>query len=119
MKKFLALACLAAFAATPLLAEFKQVRTEAEYIEKFVGKTLVDPDGNTFRVTADGKLTGKLTNGDKVRGAWKWNRRFWCRNVIVGGRELGTDCQKIEVDGNQYRLTRKKGRGEVRVGTLQ
>lgn len=107
------------FAASAAFADFKQITTEAGYLSAFVGKTMLDSQGHTYSATADGKFAGKLKDGTKVRGAWQWSGKYWCRNAIVGKREIGTDCQKVEVDGNQYRVTRDKGRGGVVTGTLK
>lgn len=107
------------FLGTAAFADWKQVTTEEGYISAFVGKNTVDADGNTYRHSADGTFTGKLKSGDKLRGAWQWRGKYWCRNAIIGDRELGTDCQKVEVDGNKWRITRERGKGRSVFGTMK
>lgn len=114
----LPLALAVAVVGTSATADFKRITTEAEYVQAFVGKTLIDENGHRYTISADGKFSDKLKDGTKVRGAWQWSRKFWCRNAVVGDREIGTDCQTIEVDGNKYRFTRKKGKGQVGTGTI-
>ncbi|WP_425043238.1 hypothetical protein [Primorskyibacter sp. S87] len=108
-----------AFLATAALADFKQVKSEDALRATLVGKKAYDKHGNWFRWNADGSMSGKLKSGKSFAGAWKWSGKYLCRNVAVGGEELGTDCQKIEVDGNQVRYTRKKGKGESAVLTIK
>ena len=76
------------------------------------GKTLANAQG-TYRINPDGTLTGKLVKGKRATGAWAWQGRFWCRDVVIEGQgETGTDCQKVEVNGAQLRQTRDKGKGK-------
>lgn len=63
-------------------------------------------------ISADGKITGETSKKDKVAGAWAWNKRYWCRNITVGGNALPEDCQKVTIDGNQVTFTRNKGKGD-------
>lgn len=107
------------FAVSAANADWKQITTEAGYISALVGKDLIDDDGNTYRNSADGKFSGRVKGGPKIRGAWQWHGNYWCRNVVVGTRELGTDCQKVEINGNRWRITRKKGKGGTITGTIR
>lgn len=118
--KFIAIAFFTSLAlASPLAADFKRIKSEAEFVSAFAGKTLVDENGGTYVIEADGTMSGKAPNGNKIRGAWQWSGRFWCRNVVVGTNELGTNCQTWEVDGSNYRVTRDKGRGKATVGQIK
>lgn len=98
-------------AAMPAMAGYKWIKSEKDYVAQLGGKKF-GTDAGWFISTADGKIKGKVGK-QKMRGAWKWQGRYFCRNVVIGDRELGTDCQKIEYDGTNVRLTRKKGRGDV------
>lgn len=105
--------------AAPAVADFKKISKEADFVKVLAGKTLSDTNGGTYVIKADGTMSGKAPNGDKIRGAWKWSGKFWCRNIVVGTRELGTDCQTWEVDGANYRVTRKKGKGQSTNGIIK
>lgn len=98
--------------ATTAEAGFKQIRKEKDFAALVVGKT-VAADNSTIVINADGTLSGKTTDGQRIIGAWKWGGRYWCRNVTVAKTNLGQDCQKMEIDGNKLRVTRDKGRGDV------
>ncbi|RBW52248.1 hypothetical protein DS906_21260 [Ruegeria sp. A3M17] len=68
-----------------------------------------------FVANADGTVSAKLTSGKKFRGSWVWDKKFRCRNGVLDGRALGTDCQVWEIDGSSARMTRKKGKGKPTV----
>ena len=104
-----ALVCVASSGA---LADFKKIRKEADFRNAIVGKSVV-ADNSTVVIAADGTLKGTTADGKKIVGAWNWQGRFWCRNVVVDGKELGTNCQQFEIDGTAVRVTRDKGRGDV------
>ncbi len=108
-----------AFAAIPALAEFKKVKSEQQLRTELVGKKMYDEHGNWFRWNSDGTMSGKLKSKKKFAGAWVWNKKYLCRNAVVGDKKLATDCQLIEVDGNTVRYTRNKGKGESRLLTIK
>lgn len=110
-------AALALALTTTATADFKRIKTEKQMRQLVVGKKLVTGNGYSF-VNADGTLTGKFS-GKKFSGNWIWNGRFWCRNGVLGGKEIGSDCQVWEIDGNKLRYTRKKGKGDAVVATLE
>lgn len=110
--------CIAtALVAGPASAGFKWIKKEADFRQMIVGKKLVAESGWSI-AHPDGRLVGKFKPG-KLRGNWLWQGRYWCRNALVGGKELGTNCQKVEIDGNTMRLTRDKGKGKVTLWTLE
>lgn len=112
MKYFLTLAAAACCVlGTVGLAEAKDIKKENQFLEAVAGKTLAG-NGATLVISADGKLSGKLNDGRKVAGAWVWNKRFWCRNLVVGSDTLPQDCQKVTIEGNQITFTRNKGKGD-------
>ncbi len=67
----------------------------------------------------DPRQRRKLTSGKKFSGNWVWNKNFWCRNGILDGKELGTDCQIFEIDGTSVRMAREKGKGSTTIYSLQ
>lgn len=109
--------CLA-FITTPAFADFKWIKSEKEYRAKVVDRPIRDQYGNTYVIKPDGTFTGKTTKGTKVVGAWNWQGRYWCRNLVVGKKKAPTDCIKIELDGKKYRATRNKGKGDSIEGTI-
>ena len=112
---------VAALASMSLLAaetaEAKDLRKESQFLDAVAGKKLIS--GETwFVISADGKISGVGRNNAKVVGAWAWNKRYWCRNVVVGDKQLPEDCQKVSIDGNQVTFTRDKGKGESGTFTI-
>ena len=100
-------------------ADFKRVKTAEQFNKELVGKKLVDDQGNVFIANADGTISAKLTNGKKFSGNWVWDKKFWCRNGVLDGKALGTDCQVFEVDGTTVKMTREKGKGSSTIYSLQ
>lgn len=93
-------------------AEMQQITTKADFLAKVAGKTLSNSQG-TYVIYPDGTLKGKVAGGKKLSGSWAWQGKFWCRNAIIEGKgETGTDCQKVELDGDKLRQTREKGKGK-------
>ena len=108
-------ASIVLFAATG--ANAKEIKKKQQFMDAVVGKKLVS--GNTWvMVSADGKISGVGKDNAKVVGAWVWNKRYWCRNVVVGDKALPEDCQKVSIDGNQVTFTRNKGKGESGTFTI-
>ncbi|SDX14567.1 hypothetical protein SAMN05444358_103155 [Ruegeria halocynthiae] len=112
MKSFVKLTAVTCVAlGTAMAAEAKDIKKENQFLDAVAGKTL---SGNEaiLVISADGKLTGKLKDGRKVAGAWVWSKRFWCRNLVVGGKALPQDCQTVSLDGDQVTFIRNKGKGD-------
>ena len=66
--------------------------------------------GIRLKVGHDGTITGRAF-GRKVTGDWSWNGGYFCRDLYVGGDELGPNCQMVQVQGNTMRFTSDKGQG--------
>mgnify|MGYP000023229086 CR=1 FL=1 len=113
----LCLALIVAALASPVAADFKRIKSEKQMRQLVAGKKVVSGNGYTV-VNPDGTLTGKF-GGKKFSGTWKWSGKFWCRNGTLGGKEIGSDCQVWEIDGNKLRYTRNKGKGDSVISTLQ
>ncbi|WP_170415092.1 hypothetical protein [Ruegeria atlantica] len=96
-------------------ADYKRIKNADQFNTQLVGKKLTDEQGNVFIANADGTVSAKLTSGKKFSGSWVWNKKFWCRNGVLDGKALGTDCQVWEIDGNSARMTREKGKGKTTV----
>lgn len=73
-------------------AEFKRVKTADQFNAQLAGKKLIDDQGNVFIANPDGTISAKMVSGKKFSGSWVWNKRFWCRNGVLDGQALRTDC---------------------------
>lgn len=104
-------ACAATFALlSSVQAEARQIRKQADFVALLAGKTLTA--GDTWLVlSADGKISGQSSKGEKIVGAWTWSKRFYCRNVYIGQKQLPQNCQSVEVDGNSVTFTHDRGKG--------
>ena len=41
-----------------------------------------------------------------------WQSRYFCRNIVLGGNKLPTDCQEMYLSDTQLQGKRKKGKGD-------
>ncbi|WP_372885044.1 hypothetical protein [Shimia sp.] len=89
-----------------------KITNEDDYRAMVVGHKFYDEHGNWVRSNADGTMVGRF-NKEKLRGAWNWQGRYFCRNIILGKNELGTDCQVVYTNGTQLQSKRNKGKGEL------
>lgn len=110
---------LTAASSIPAVAgDYKRIKTEQEFISIVVGKKL-SWGGGTATVMANGKTTGRLKEQGKYSGNWVFSKGFYCRNLVIGGKETGTNCQTVEVSGNTLRLTRDQGKGQATVLSMK
>jgi hypothetical protein len=72
--------------------------------------------GDTFTINSDGTLVGTFNGG--ITGTWQWVDGFWCREIPTLERKP-SDCQLMEIAGNQVKSTRDKGEGRVFVATIE
>ena len=90
----------------------RTITTEADFRSTIVGNTVTFGDNASIVVNADGTVSGPW-DGSGVTGTWEWEDSFWCRDVAIGCRELGRDCQVWIVDGAVATVTRDKGNGRT------
>lgn len=113
---------LTAFAAGLLLADpaaaWTRITTEAEFQQQIVGRTQVIEGQGHITSTADGNVSGEW-GGNALRGRWQWHEGFWCRNLIIGQNETGTNCLTVEIQGNQVRARQDRGSGTETISTLR
>lgn len=117
MRRFAVLAVLACLPALPAVAEFDKI-TEAEAFRRLVaGKTLSHP---LFKLTVspEGAITGHGIRRE-VRGQWRWQDGYFCRALSWGDKDLGYNCQRVDVNGSRIRFTSDRGRGESAVFRLR
>ena len=86
------------------------IATEQEFREVAVGKKLVSKHGHVI-VHDDGTLTGTFGNKE-LTGTWSWEDEFYCRSAKLGKKDIGDDCQVVEVSGDRLIFVRKKGKGK-------
>lgn len=103
------------FAATTATAN--DIRKESQFLESVAGKKL-ESGGTWLIVTPDGKIEGVGRNNVKIKGAWVWNKKFWCRNVVAGQKKFPEDCLEVSIDGNQVKFVRSKRKGDAIVYTI-
>ena len=69
-------------------------------------------------VETDGTITGTGA-GTNVTGSWNWQDNYFCRNLSWGSRDLGYDCQKVELRGQKLFFTSDRGRGSTAGFTIR
>jgi hypothetical protein len=106
-------------AAEPVASgSFKHIKTESEFRSSIVDRSLI-ADWGTMMIHSDGRITGNVENKGKIVGAWNWQGAFWCRNVRIGkDKPIGTDCQKMSIDGNKMQFLRDQGTSDGGVFTI-
>ena len=102
-------------AATPTL-DFQPITTKEEYMTALVGRAISLGNKSSTTTHSDGTMTG--TAGDReIIGTWSWEDGRFCREGTIGDQELKRDCQKMELAGDQLRITR--GDGSVSIFDLK
>jgi hypothetical protein len=101
-----------AIGAAPATAQsFTKITSEQEFRNMVAGKRLENQTGWALSMP-DGTLQGEFGGQRLQAGRWMWSQGFWCRNGILNNKEIGSDCQLVEVSGTTVRLTRNQGRGD-------
>jgi hypothetical protein len=67
--------------------------------------------GIRLRVGANGTIAGEAF-GRPVTGVWRWDGRYFCRDLTYGGQDLGANCQVVELRGDRLRFIADEGRGQ-------
>ena len=89
-------------------AEYELITTKADFDSLVVGKKLYIDD-NHVTIRKNGSIKGKF-GGKQLKGAWEWRDGAWCRTLTTHSKN--SDCQQWEVNGNQFRVTRERGKGK-------
>lgn len=107
--------CAASWSAPSWGDEFRRIESEAEFRELVVNRKLVLGENHAvFR--KNGKVTGNFA-GKKLDGVWQWRDGYWCRTLTTHSQN--TDCQLMEISGNQLRGTRSRGTGKSFIYTIR
>lgn len=97
---------------------WQRISTEDQFRAQIVGRTQVIEDTGHITSHPDGRVVGEW-QGNNLRGRWEWHDGYWCRNLIIGTRETGTNCLLVERQGDQLRATQDRGRGNQIISTLR
>lgn len=89
--------------------EFHRVAERDSFLQ-LVNNRALTRLGIKLQVTADGQIRGRAF-GRKVTGDWRWQSGYFCRDLFVGGDELGANCQMVQVKGDTLRFTSDRGKG--------
>lgn len=106
----LSVAALLAVAPSVSSAETFQRVEQRDSFLSIVNDRALTRLGIKLQVTKDGQINGRAF-GRKVTGDWQWRSGYFCRDLYVGGDELGANCQMVQVNGNTIRFTSDRGQG--------
>ncbi|MEM8582095.1 MAG: dihydrodipicolinate reductase [Pseudomonadota bacterium] len=96
---------------------FERVISENRFVELVEGKSLslLRPlllrSAVVLEVSSDGDITGTAMR-KPVKGAWQWRDGFFCRDLAYGDRDLGPNCQVVEVKDDEIRFIADQGQGD-------
>jgi hypothetical protein len=105
-----------AVAALPLPAAaggFVAVTEKGQFLDLVEGRELhIGLYGLTLLVRSDGRIEGTAFGKDVV-GKWAWKDGYFCREMLLGQREIPYNCQLVEVNGaSKLRFTADQGKGD-------
>ncbi len=80
-------------------AETGAVSNEQAFLDRLVGRALVNDDGNVT-YAADGTLKG-TSRGEALTGRWQFQNDRYCVVGRVGDRVFPAECQKVVYDGDR------------------
>ena len=91
-------------------AGWEKIKTEAEF------NTLIVDKHVTYKACdivfeKNGEMSGKCGKNN-VKGVWQFKNGLVCRQATIGNKQYNPDCQLYEVDGNNVKITRNRGKGE-------
>ena len=110
MRSRIAAVAAAAVTAAPATADFARITEEERFRQIVQDRQLTYPLVR-LQVTPDGQIVGRGA-GREVSGEWDWENGLFCRDLYWGERELGYNCQTVEVRGNTMRFTSDAGQGD-------
>ncbi len=113
-KRTLAAAAAALLLSTGLAAAdaFVKVQSKSQFLNIVNDRSLQIPIyGVDLRVSPDGRISG-TGGGLEVRGQWRWDGGYFCRDLYWGQRDLGPNCQEVAVSNRGLvRFTSDRGAG--------
>lgn len=118
MKLLFASLCAGAMSlAAPAFADYEKITTKDNFMALMSGKSLTRPLVK-LQVTPDGRISGRGASW-AISGNWQWKSGYLCRSLNWGGDDLGYNCQSVEADGTNVRITSDKGAGDSAVFKLR
>lgn len=66
--------------------------------------------GITLTVSPEGEIAGRAF-GAPVRGEWRWEGGYFCRDLFWNNTDLGYNCQLVQENGATLRFTSDRGAG--------
>lgn len=66
--------------------------------------------GITLTVSPEGEIAGRAF-GAPVRGEWRWEGGYFCRDLFWNNTDLGFNCQLVQENGATLRFTSDRGAG--------
>jgi len=116
--KIATMAFCAALALAPGTAQaFERVVSKQKFVELVEGKSLSLLRPILFRsaivleVSRAGGISGTALR-KPVKGAWRWQDGFFCRDLSYGDEDLGPNCQVVQVKDDQIRFIADQGTGD-------
>ena len=108
MTRFLVLTACAM--ALPIgAAAFERVEDRDTFVDLVSDRDL-KRFGITLQVSENGAIQGRAF-GQDVTGQWRWSNGYFCRDLYYGSRDLGPNCQTVEIKGETMRFTSDQGAG--------
>jgi len=102
---------VALWVAGPALADgFQQITDKDTFVGLLNGKELTRM-GIRLTVTPSGEIGGRAF-GTEVYGNWEWNGGYFCRDLYYGERDLGPNCQMVQINGETMRFISDRGTGQ-------
>ncbi|SLN19578.1 hypothetical protein PEL8287_00802 [Roseovarius litorisediminis] len=110
MRKFILLLLILMMAAPAFAEGFAQIKNRDAFVSLVDGRKLTRL-GIHLDVMPDGRIEGRAFGRD-VSGAWQWKSGYFCRDLYWGSRDLGPNCQAVEIQGKTLRFISDRGQGD-------
>ncbi|MEX0348784.1 MAG: hypothetical protein AB3N15_05110 [Paracoccaceae bacterium] len=106
----LILTAFSLFSLSASAASAAEIRKKKQFIEEVAARKLVM--GHSWVTIAPlGSVTGQGPKGGEITGNWRWDKRYYCRDITIDGVPLPPDCQSVSIRGNVVTFTHDKGKG--------
>ncbi len=90
--------------------QFQTVTERDNFVSALSGKQLTRL-GIKLDVLPTGEIRGRAF-GTPVKGAWRWDGGYFCRDLYYGERDLGPNCQQVKINGDTVRFISDQGDGD-------
>jgi hypothetical protein len=96
---------------------FRVVDSDARFLALVEGRELRRL-GIRLIVSPTGVIEGRAFGGP-VRGEWRWENGYFCRDLFWNDTDLGYNCQLVQENGTVLRFTSDEGAGMFADLTLE